>query len=221
MPVKIQGSGTIILCDYGQVLAEFDRSLCAKEFARRLGRPIPAVAASLLEALLTPFEAGEITGDAFLAQLRGPLALRGAAEESAFRMAWCSILWASEDTVAVVRKWKAMPEVAVHIVTNTDPWRLAFASSDLGLSDLFHATTASFEDGVMPKGKCSSMWAHARRRAEAETGWRSPMVIGVDDLKANLDPALADGTLQHGIVFRNAIQLDAELQLLHGLADRT
>ncbi|MFK5956661.1 MAG: hypothetical protein QM477_09475 [Planctomycetota bacterium] len=218
--MKNQGPETIILCDYGQVLAGFDRGLCAIEFEKRLGRPIPAAGARLLEDLLAPFEAGGINEEAFLGELRGPLGFKHSQEESEFRMAWCSILWPLDDTVTVIRAWKAKPGVEVHIVTNTDPWRYAYASSHLGLGDLFQSSTASFERRVVPKGRCSSMWREARKRAEAKTGWRSPMVIGVDDLAANLNPALADGTLHHGIVFRNAEQLNEDLCLLHSLTDR-
>ncbi|PCJ54852.1 MAG: hypothetical protein COA70_03955 [Planctomycetota bacterium] len=221
MRVKNQVAGSIILCDYGQVLAAFDRSLCAKEFEKRLGRPIPPAGVRLLEELLGPFEAGAVSPEAFLGELRDPLGFKHSFEEHEFRLAWCSILWPLEETVAIMRKWKARPGVEVHIVTNTDPWRLAYASSHLGLGDLFTAYTASFEDGMVPKGQCSTMWAEARRRAEAKCGHYSPLVIGVDDLEANLKPALDDGTLDHGIVFKDAAQLDQQLQLLHGLADRT
>lgn len=220
MRVKNQEASSIILCDYGQVLAGFDRALCAKEFEARLGRPISPAGARLLEELLEPFEAGAISEEAFLGELRAPLGFRHSFEESEFRMAWCSILWPLEDTVAVMRKWKATPGVEVHIVTNTDPWRLEYASSHLGLGDLFQACTASFEDGVVPKGQCSNMWSTARRRAEAECADRYPLIIGVDDLEQNLKPALDDGTLDHGIVFENAVQLEEQLLLLHGLTDR-
>jgi hypothetical protein len=219
--VKIQEASSIILCDYGQVLAGFDYSLCAKEFEKRVGRPISPAGTRLLEELLGPFEAGAISPEAFLGELRDPLGFKHSFEEDAFRTAWCSILWPLEDTVAVMRKWKATPGVEVHIVTNTDPWRLAYASSHLGMADLFSASTASFEDGMVPKGQCSNLWAKARHRAETACGGHSPMVIGVDDLEANLKPALDDGTLDYGIVYQNAEQLDEQLCLLHGLTDRT
>ena len=218
--MKNQEASSIILCDYGQVLAGFDRNLCAIEFEKRLGRPIPPAGAQLLEELLEPFEAGAITGEAFLGELHDTLGFRHSQEENEFRMAWCSILWPIQETVAVMRKWKAAPGVKVHIVTNTDPWRLAYASSHLGLEDLFDACTASFEKGVVPKGTCSNMWAIARHREQAVCTDNSPMVIGIDDLEQNLKPALDDGTLDHGIVFQDAVQLDQQLRLLHGLTDR-
>jgi len=216
MRVKNQERGSIILCDYGQVLAGFDRNLCAVEFESRLGRPIPPAGLALLEELLPPFESGGVSAQAFLGELREPLGFQHSTEEEEFRIAWCSILWPLKETVAVLRKWKAKPQVHVHIVTNTDPWRLAYASTHLGLGDLFEASTASFEKGVVPKGSCSTIWRVARHRAETESGFDSPKVIGIDDLERNLQPALNDGTLDHGIVYENALQLEAQLQLLHG-----
>lgn len=212
MRMKNQGDATLILCDYGQVLAGFDRDRCAVSFERLLGRPIPSSGAALLEQLLQPFEAGEINPEQFLEAVREPLGLRHARDEALFREAWCSILWALVDSIAVLRRRLGMEGVQVHIVTNTDPWRLAYASDKLGMADLFQSCTASFEEGVSPKGADSSMWAEARRRAAAALGQEGSRVIGIDDLEQNLNPALEDGTLTHGIVFRDATQLEKELQ---------
>jgi len=212
MRMKNQGDATVILCDYGQVLAGFDRERCALSFERLLGRPIPNAGATLLEELLTPYEAGEIDPEQFLTAVREPLGLRHPREEELFRQAWCSILWAEVDAIAVLRRRLNRSGLLVHIVTNTDPWRLAHASEQLGMADLFQRCTASFENGVTPKGVDSSMWAEARRRAEAELGGHVTRVIGVDDLAQNLTPALEDGTLHHGIVYRDAAQLERELQ---------
>ncbi|MGB0953758.1 MAG: hypothetical protein ACPG31_11070 [Planctomycetota bacterium] len=210
--MKNQGDATLILCDYGQVLAGFDRDRCAVSFERLLGRPIPRAGAELLEQLLQPFEAGEITPEQFLDAVREPLGLRHVRDEALFQEAWCSILWALVDSIAVIRRRLQVEGVQVHIVTNTDPWRLAYASDKLGMADLFQSCTASFEEGVTPKGADSSMWAVARRRAEAVLGEAGTRVIGIDDLEQNLSPALEDGTLTHGIVFRDASQLETELQ---------
>ena len=204
----------VVLCDYGQVLAGFDRSLCAKEFAQRLGRPLPPAAAALLEELLGPFESGALDGNAFLAAVRPALALADAAEEAAFRESWCRILWAQEDTVAILRQLVRRPRTAVHVVTNTDPWRLAFARTTLGMEDLFQGVTASFEEGVAPKGQDAGMWQLARRRATATLGEEPQLVVGIDDLAANLAPALADGTLTHGLLYRDAPTLRADLAAL-------
>jgi len=204
----------LVLCDYGQVLAGFDRSLCAQEFAARLGRALPPAGARLLEELLAPFESGALGAEGFLAQLRPVLDLADAAEELAFREAWCRILWAKEDTVAVLRRLLPRPRTRIHVVTNSDPWRLAFARTTLGMADLFQGVTASFEEGVTPKGEDSSMWRVARRRATEALGEEPALVVGIDDLEANLAPALADGTLTHAVVFRDAAGLDAALREL-------
>ena len=127
MRMKNQGEPTLILCDYGQVLAGFDRSRCAVAFERLLGRPIPAAGEALLEELLQPYEAGTIGPAQFLEAAREPLGLRHAREEALFREAWCSILWALVDSIAVLRRRLGQSGVQVHIVTNTDPWRLAYA----------------------------------------------------------------------------------------------
>lgn len=214
MRMKNQGDATLILCDYGQVLAGFDRDRCAVSFERLLGRPIPQAGAELLEQLLQPFEAGTLTPEQFLDEVREPLGLRHTRDETLFREAWCLILWALVDSIAVLRRRLGTPGLQVHIVTNTDPWRLAYASDTLGMADLFGSCTASFEDGVTPKGRDSSMWQEARRRAEAALGESGKRVIGIDDLEQNLSPALLDGTLTHGIVFRDAAQLEQELQAL-------
>lgn len=201
----------IVLCDYGQVLAGFDRSRCAEGFARLLGRPLPAEAAPLLEDLLNPFESGAIDAATFLGTLREPLGLRSEKEERAFRKAWGSILWALEEPIALLRRVKQRPNTVVHIVTNTDPWRLAYASEELGMGDLFEEASASFEDGVTPKGQDSSMWRTARQRATATLGCEPELVLGIDDLPANLAPAMADGTLTHAHVFTAAPGLEQEL----------
>ena len=200
-----------MLCDYGQVLALFDRSLCAQEFKRRLGRPLPADGERLLEELLIPFESGAIDADVFLARVRQALALRDSTEEQAFRLAWCAILWAQEEVVTLLRRVAARPRTVVHIVTNTDPWRLQHASTTLGLGDLFAGCTASFEAGVTAKGHDSTMWSEARRRASITLGVEPALVLGIDDVEANLDHALADGTLDHGIVFSDAANLEQRL----------
>ncbi|MHC4379546.1 MAG: HAD family hydrolase [Planctomycetota bacterium] len=212
--MKMQGGSVVVLCDYGQVLAGFDRSLCAVNFERLLGRPMPEAGADLLEDLLQPFEAGDLDADAFLSEARGPLRLSGGAEESSFREAWCSILWTSDAVVARMRQVAARPEVVFHVVTNTDPWRLEHASSTLGMADLFRQVTASFEPGVSPKGRDSGMWAEARRRAELDGEEAPRLVLGIDDLEANLQPALDDGTLDQAIVFTGVESLDRELQAL-------
>ena len=51
----------------------------------------------------------------------------------------------------------------------------------------------------------------ARRRAEADCDGSPRLVLGIDDLEANLEPALADGTLDRGIVFTDVESLDREL----------
>jgi len=205
----------IVLCDYGQVLAGFDRSRCAEGFARLLGRPLPANAAPLLEELLQPLESGAIDPTTFLETLREPLGLRNQAEELAFRKAWGSILWTLEEPIALIRRVKQRANTVVHIVTNTDPWRLAYASEELGLADLFAQVTASFEDGVTPKGRDSSMWRIARQRATAALGCEPELVLGIDDLPQNMSPAMADGTLTHAHVFTTAQSLEQELLRLH------
>lgn len=201
----------IVLCDYGQVLAGFDRSRCTGGFARLLGRPLPAAAAPLLEELLHPFESGEINATTFLNTVREPLGLANQAEELAFRQAWGSILWTLEEPIALLRRVKQCPSTVVHVVTNTDPWRLAYASEELGMADLFQQVTASFEEGVTPKGKDSSMWKVARQRATAALGCEPELVLGIDDLPANMAPAMADGTLTHTHVFTEGQSLEREL----------
>lgn len=204
----------VVLCDYGQVLAGFERSLCGQVFERLLGRPLPTGGEALLEDLLAPLEAGTLTTQAFLDAVREPLNLQDKAEEQAFREAWCSILWGKEDVIARLRLVAARPDVVFHVVTNTDPWRLEHASTTLGLADLFQSVTASFEPGVTPKGKDSGMWAEARRRAEEVCGGKADLVLGIDDLEANLLPALADGTLDRAIVFTDVASLDRALTAL-------
>lgn len=204
----------IVLCDYGQVLAGFDRSRCADGFARLLGRPLPEEAAPLLEELLHPFESGAIDPTTFLDTLREPLGLRNQAEELSFRKAWGSILWTLEEPIALLRRVKQRPHTVVHIVTNTDPWRLAYASEELGMADLFQQVSASFEDGVTPKGKDSSMWRIARQRATTALGCEPELVLGIDDLPQNMSPAMADGTLTHAHVFTTAAGLEQELLAL-------
>lgn len=208
----------IVLCDYGQVLAGFDRSRCAEGFARLLGRPLPTEAAPLLDELLNPFESGAIDPATFLGALREPLGLRSHEEELAFRKAWGSILWTLEEPIALLRRVKQRPNTVVHIVTNTDPWRLAYASEELGMADLFQEVSASFEEGVTPKGRDSSMWRTARQRATATLGCEPELVLGIDDLPGNLAPAMADGTLTHAHVFTAAPSLEQELAALGLLA---
>lgn len=204
----------VVLCDYGQVLAGFDRSLCARDFERLLGRPLPAAGARLLEELLHPFESGDLAPEGFLEAVRDPLELSGPAEERLFREAWCSILWPLEPVIARMREVAARPEVVLHVVTNTDPWRLEHARTTLGLADLFRGVTASFEPGVRPKGQDSGMWAEARRRVEAELEQPPRWVLGIDDLEANLRPALEDGTLDHALVYTDLEDLDRRLKAL-------
>lgn len=208
----------VVLCDYGKVLADFDRARTEVLFEEALGRPLPPTGARLLDDLLGPFEAGEFDPSTFLRQAREALGLADEAEEAAFLAAWCGILWTLDDTVALMRRVATRPRTVVHVVTNTDPLRLAFAREGLGLADLFAEATASFEDGVTPKGRDSSMWQVARARATASLGEEPALVVGIDDLAGNLEPALADGTLDHGVVHSDAAGTAAELAGL-GLLD--
>ncbi len=218
----MQARSLLILCDLGQVLAYFDRRLLAENFARWSGRPFPPEAETRSEELRIPFESGQIDSAGFLLAMREFLGWMDGEQEQIFRRAWGSILWPNEECIQVFRAFIQRPRVWLHVVTNTDPWRLEYARTELSMADLLSHCTASFEPEVEPKGKSSQMWRLARARGLRELAQHPSCVVGIDDLAENLQPAVADGTLDWGIHFQNAKQLECELQHIlqkEGLSD--
>ncbi|HEX9794750.1 MAG TPA: hypothetical protein VGC54_12275 [Planctomycetota bacterium] len=205
VPRAARGGPVALLVDLGMVLVGFDRGALARHFRLAFGRPAPLAGIARVEAMRADLEAGRLLADDFLDAAREPLQL-ARAEQAAFARVWGSILAARPDSVALVRSAAALPEVAVAVVSNTDPIRLRWCREELALGDLLEWVAASCQDGVNPKGVDASMWERGRELAAAQLGVRPAVVIGVDDVRGHLARAVAAGVVTRPVHYRHFAQ---------------
>lgn len=212
-PRPILAGPTAVLLDLGMVLTRFDRSLFGKNFLSVFGQPVPAAAEERLQKLRPALESGELLADDFLEQVLEPLELVKPDKEALARV-WSSILSVKRSTLALMRRVAELPDVAVVVVSNTDPLMLRYLRSDLGLADLAEHMAASCQDGVNPKSVDASLWQRGREIAATKLGAEPRTVIAVDDIRAYLEKPLAAGIADHAIHYRHFAQFKYALGAL-------
>lgn len=201
---------TALLVDLGMVLARFDRDLFATNFLTMFGQPAPLTGLMRMEELRLPLERGELLADEFLDQGIEHLNL-APPDRAMLGRVWGSIMSPNRPTVALVRRTAELPNVAVVVVSNTDPITIRYLQEDLGLADLLQSLAASCQDGVNPKGADASLWLRGRNMARLRLGAEPALAIAVDDVRSYLRDALESGAADRAIHYRHFAQFRYEL----------
>ncbi len=209
-PRRILESPTALLLDLGMVLTRFDRELFETQFRLVFGQPAPLPAIRKMEELRPALERGDLLADEFLNRILHPLGLIQPDRETLFRVR-ASILSVKRSTAALVRRLAERDDVAVVVVSNTDPIMMRHIQGELGLEDLTWNMAASCQDGVNPKGEDASLWARALETARGELEGEPETVIVVDDIRAYLQQAREAGIATRTLHYRSFAQFKYEL----------
>ncbi len=173
------------LFDLGNVIAGFDHGI----FCRRLageGSPLEPEAIHRIvfrEGYNDRFEDGTLEGKAFYEQLKAPLELSVGLER--FREIWCEIFWENPGMRVLLEALNAHARLV--LVSNTNPWHLAFIRDRTPLLAPFHRLVLSYEVGLR---KPDPGFFHAALEA---AGSRPERCLYFDDMEENVQAAAALG----------------------------
>jgi len=209
-PRRIVEGPAALLLDLGMVLTRFDRELFESQFRLAFGQPAPLPAIRRMEELRPALERGDLLADEFLDRILHPLGLIQPDRETLFRVR-SSILSVKRSTAALVRRLAERENLAVVVVSNTDPIMMRHVQGELGLEDLTWNMAASCQDGVNPKGEDASLWKRALQTARDELEADPETVIVVDDIRLYLKQAREAGIATRTLHYRSFPQFKYEL----------
>jgi len=174
-----------VLFDLGNVIAGFDHMTFCRRLAAE-GSPLPPGEIYRIvfrQGFNDRFESGEIGGDAFFEELAGPLQTTVTRER--FREMWCDIF--RENPGMSVLLEALHPRVRLVLVSNTNPWHLAYTRKRYRFLERFHELVLSYEVG------CRKPDPGIFRAALAAAGVPPERCLYLDDMEENVRAAAALG----------------------------
>jgi len=180
------------LFDLGNVLADFEHRIFCRRLAAE-GSPLEAetIYREVFQGGANDrFEDGRLGGEGFYEALRGPLRLRVGPVR--FREIWCEIFWENKGMRALLEALR--PHARLVLVSNTNPWHVAWVREHTRLLEPFHRQVLSYEVGVR---KPDPAFFHTALEA---AGTRPERCLYFDDSEENVRAAEALGI--HSVLFR-------------------
>ncbi len=199
-----------LFVDFGMVLARFDRRLFEDGLRLHFGLEPDEDMRRRWTGLRLAFEAGDLETAAFEEEILRCLGLIEA-DLPLLQRLWVSIMSEKRSTCALIRALCGLPDLAVTVVSNTDPWMIEGSRRWLGLGDLLEGVVASCQDGVRPKHEDASLWKRARELAAIRLGRAPVRTLAVDDIRPWLQRALAEGAVDEALHYRDYPSLRYEL----------
>jgi HAD superfamily hydrolase (TIGR01549 family) len=173
------------LFDLGNVIAGFDHWI----FCRRLageGSPLEPEAIHRIvfrEGFNDRFENGALQGEAFYEKLKSPLNLSVGPDR--FREIWCEIFWENPGMSSLLEALQTQARLV--LVSNTNPWHLAYIRESTRLLEPFDRLVLSYEVGFRKPDP--GFFRAALEAADCEP----QRCLYFDDMKGNVRAAASLG----------------------------
>jgi FMN phosphatase YigB (HAD superfamily) len=195
--------------DIGNVLLHFNAADILKEVALQVGRhPIKVAKYLWASKIGDEIELGRVSGRELYGLFRTELDYNG--NYAAFRKLWCDHFSVLHDTVGIMRRISRTHKI--FLLSNTNALHYDFICAKYAFPKLAHGAVLSYKLGLRKPDPQIYEAALGMAKAKAEES------VFIDDLPENVDAARRLGI--HGILFRGAERLKAELRSLGVLNGR-
>lgn len=191
----------LVIFDIGGVIVDCDTDRLIHQVAQLLHRSFEEVQAVIYhEALLLPFELGQIKPQTYYEGLRERLKLPWTYAQ--FVRVWNDIFTENDEVRAIVQRLRAGYKLSA--LTNTNELHIEYLRATIPSLALFETVTASCEVGLRKPDP------HIYRLALTRAGMAAGQAVYVDDRPELVEAGKVVGLT--GIRFENSRQLERDLQ---------